>query len=244
MSANFSLALALHCTEENARSDGVITFTEYPETVGAVKEHIQAVFKIPVNCQRLSLDTISPLKDDNTLHSHRIRDGDTLHVYYDSSAAVDEILGVVEYMKSVAQFLELAEESSESFSNDATIEPRVIEELSSDYLMEKNKTRREANKHVFLNSGGLEVLYRIYSVLVSQPMESLPYQLQLLEYSVLRVLWNGVTGTLSVRSKAFTKETLHMWTDKLLLSLSRDPGRRVNRVAFETTYRVIGNLCK
>lgn len=211
----FTFELVLHC-ESAATTKAEVKFATRPSTVVDVKRVIQEEFKVPVGCQKIFLDS-TLLRDKEQLKFYRIRNGDTLHVHYNSEADVEDICDVIAYMELMVFFIDLIQPTLNAEMCTAAIHRRItenvhpekVESLAVKYFYPCSDERAKANRLLFVQSGGLDLLYRLHEGLLKQPWCRTPIEMQYLEHALLRVLWN-FTAAFSVRTLLLSRPTLSL----------------------------------
>ena len=209
---DITFSIVLHSTSDVTAS--FLRLTAFPVTVADLQRHIEAQFCIPRCCQSVVFEGI-PLPVDDTLRAHRVRNGDTFHVHYKSEADVKEIRGVVDSMQEA---LNTVEESYQHYPDyyirgrefdrenalgvimqfEQHIKPETVECLATHYFQPFTSERAIANRLYFLDIGGLDMLHKLYCVVLKYPWEVTVVTLQYLEQAILRVLWN-ITASFDIR---------------------------------------------
>ena len=207
-----TFSIVLHSTSDVTAN--FLRLPVVPETVADLQRHVEAQFCVPRCCQFVVFEGV-PLRGDDTLRAHRVRNGDTFHVHYRSEADVKEIRGVVDSMQEA---LNIIEESyhhhpdyyiqDKEFDRENVlgviiqfeqhIKPETVECLATHYFLPFTSERSIANRLYFLDIGGLEMLHKLYCVVLKYPWKVTVVTLQYLEQAILRVLWN-ITASFDIR---------------------------------------------
>lgn len=260
--------IVLHCIPDKTTRKKTVTFVRCPQTVLELKQSIQTELSIPACCQNIFFDTVL-LADTETLCDHRIQDGDRIDVHYTSEANVVEILDIVKSMRKTVLFLESIQLELSHHNFTQGLERRIIlsvkepslkvESLAIAYFYPSSSERANANRYLFVSSGGLDLLYQMHVSLLKQPWERTHVEMQYLEHAILRVLWN-ITASFSVRNLVLRNPTL----EPLVSSMLRVKVRRgrficspykwnarayggqaaMDHIICEVIYKAVGTICK
>ena len=263
-----SFIVVLHCSGQNTAQGRTLVVKEgMPLKVRDMKSCIEREYSIPACCQSLVFESV-PMEDRMELASYRVRDGDTIHVNYVSEGNVSEILSVVDHMTKSYHFIKSIQEDLDnhvvSYDLDTLIHQGVFWEKVNDlpeiYFTPCSSDKAEANRNLFIQCGGLDILQRLHTLLLQQPWSNMPLRMQYLEHSILRTYWN-ITAAFTVRMyvlqypnaldsilKSFLRVKLH---EKIRLSAPRNmyalrlaTQSEQNRIACEVLYKAMGALCK
>jgi len=258
--------IVLNCIPTKTKTEKILHLEQLPETVLEVKEHIQSNFKVPRCCQALYFDSML-LHERETLYLYRMRDGDTLHVRYNSEADIEEILDIISTMRKMIPFIESIqpELSEERVSHDLdvriaqNVQATLVESLAYEYFFPCASDKADANRLFFIDNGGLDLMHDLHSALVQQPWRLTPLEMQYLEHAILRTLWN-LTASFLVRTEVLKRPTLNTTAQSMLRvqilpnkqvkALSNRFARRLvpeselDRIAAEVVYKASGTICK
>ena len=258
--------IVLNCIPTKTKTEKTLHLEQLPETVLEVKEHIQSKFKVPRCCQALYFDSVL-LRERETLYLYRIRDGDTLHVHYNSEADIEEVLDIISTMKKMIPFIESIqpELSEERVSHDLdvrisqNVKSTLVESLAFEYFFPCASEKADANRLLFIDNGGLDLMHDLHTVLLQQPWRLTPLEMQYLEHAILRTLWN-LTASFLVRTEVLKRPTLSITAQSMLrvqihprmqvkASCNRFARRLVleselDRIAAEVVYKASGTICK
>lgn len=261
-----TVQILFHCVLDNTVKENRFTLKGYPESVLELKESIQAEYSIPASCQRVYFESLL-IGDDERLGSYWIRDGDTLHVYYNSEGDVKDVLEIISSMREMVPFLESIqpELSKGALTTELdilisrSVKASKVESLASKYFWPCSTERANANRLLFVSNNGLELMHQLHVALLRQPWKNTPLELQYLEHAILRTLWN-ITATFSIRTLVLRRPTLDAVGQSLLrVKVEHDativaphklPAGRMalrgelNRVLSEVVYKAIGTICK
>ena len=250
---------------EDSPKVATLTFIEtYPRTVSDLKQGIEDEFSIPTCCQNIRVENIQ-LRDECSLEFYRIREGDTLHVQYNSVADVGDVLGIVDSLCSMITYIEGIQpilssgKPSEDFmkSIPENIFADKVESLAFEYFYPCSSERANANRLLFVQRGGLDLMHKVHELLLLQPWQNIPIELQYLEHAILRVLWN-ITASFLIRTLVLQRPTLNAIIKSFLRvdvpkegtvsapanRFSCPPTMELNRIASEVVYKAAGSLCK
>ena len=198
MARDTTFSVVLHSASEvSTRSLCLPTF---PDTVTELQRHIETEYSVPRCCQSVFFEGL-PLRGDDSLRDHRVRNGDTFHVRYESEADVEDIRKVVEDMQ---RFLKIVKDAYDNhpdyFSKDAVhdviplfdhqVKSERVECLAIQYFRPFKSPRAVANRLFFIDVDGLAILHRLHTLVLRYPWDVTTVSLQRLEQAILRVLWN------------------------------------------------------
>ena len=258
--------IVLNCIPTKTKTEKILHLEQLPETVLEVKEHIQSNFKVPRCCQALYFDSVL-LHEGETLYLYRIRDGDTLQVHYNSEADIEEVLDIISTMRKMIPFIESIqpELSVERVSHDLdvrisqNVKSTLVESLAFEYFFPCASEKADANRLFFIDSGGLDLMHDLHTVLLQQPWSVTPLEMQYLEHAILRTLWN-LTASFLVRTEVLKRPTLSTTAQSMLrvqilpkmqvkAPCNRFARRLVleselDRIAAEVVYKASGTICK
>ena len=188
----FTVNLLLHCSSEDRRRSNVLEFRKQPQTVAQVKARIQEELHIPTCCQEVRFET-ALLRDGEVLHSYRIRNGDSLEVWYSSEADVEELATIIASMKRMIAFVQsIQAELSQNISTahllariNQGISVEKVQALVEKYFYCKPLVRSKANKLFFAHNDGIGSLHKLHLQLLEQPWCNTPLEMQHLEKFIL-----------------------------------------------------------
>ena len=257
--------MVLDCIPENSHKVATLKFVENcPKTVPDLKQGIEDEFGIPTCCQDVFLENVQ-MNDQCSLKFYRVREGDTFHVRYNSEADVDDVLDIVASLCSMITYIEriqpiLSDGIPTEFLRNSIPEnifANKVESLAVQYFYPCSSERANANRLLFVQRGGLDLMHKVHELLLLQPWQNIPIQLQYLEHAILRVLWN-ITASFLIRSLVLQRPTLKAITKSFLRvevpkqgvvtapanKFSHPPTLELNRIASEVVYKAAGSLCK
>ena len=257
--------VVLDCVPEKLQKVGTLKFVDNcPKTVLDLKQGIEDEFGIPSCCQNISVENIQ-LADQRLLKFYRVREGDTLCVQYNSVADVDEILDIVDSLCSMKTYIESIQpilssgKPSDMFTKSIqnNIFADKVESLAFEYFYPCSSERANANRLLFVQHEGLEHMHRVHELLLLQPWQNIPIEMQYLEHAILRVLWN-ITASFLIRTLVLQRPTLKAITKSFLRVkvpkegivsapenlFSSPPTMERNRIASEVVYKAAGSMCK
>ena len=257
--------VVLECVPDNSHKVTSLKFVEKcPTTVLDLKQGIEENFDVPTCTQNISVEDVQ-LHDQHSLKFYRIRDGDTLHVRYNSEADVDAVLGIIASLCSMITYIDSIQPTlsrgrpSEHLRNSIpkNIFADKVESLAFEYFYPCSSERANANRLLFVQHGGLDLMHRVHELLLLQPWQNIPVEMQYLEHAILRVLWN-ITASFTIRTLVLQRPTLKAITKSFLRVQVPKEGTvsaptncfsspsilELNRIASEVVYKAAGSLCK
>lgn len=245
-----TVQILFHCVLDNTVKENRFTLKGYPESVLELKESIQAEYSIPASCQRVYFESLL-IGDDERLDSYRIRDGDTLHVYYNSEGDVKDVLEIISSMREMVPFLESIQPELSKGALTTKLDTRIsrsvkamkVESLVSKYFWPSSTERANANCLFFVSNNGLKLMLELQAILLQQPWEKNCLEMHELEYTVLSTLWN-LTATSSIRTLALVlrRPMLDAITQSLL---RQDKARGGDSMLLrEVKHKAVETICK
>ena len=255
--------ILLHCVPEKTKREKSLTLENYPATAIELKQCIQSEYSIPASCQRLYFES-ALIGDDERLASYRVRDGDTLHVRYNSEGDVRDILGIISSMAEMVCFLEsiqpeLLKGTLSRGPVTRSVKVSEVKSLTAKYFEPFATERANANRLLFVSNNGLELLHELHTILLRQPWENNPLEMQKLEFAILCVLSN-ITCSFFTRTLVLRRPTLDAVAQSLLrVELARRTTieaprnnyaawgavqAEFNSVLIEVLYRAACTICK
>ena len=261
-----TFCIILH--SNNDVSARALSLSALPDTVAELQAHVETEFHVPRCCQTISLESV-PLQGTDSLSSHRIRNGDTFHVRYKSEADVKDLREVLGSMQRMIRTIESEYHQNKYYSEglfDAValsrlcrIQPERVECLASNYFWPCSSDRAIANRLFFLDQQGLQLLYKLHSLVLTYQWQETPVSLQQLEQGILRVLWN-ITASFDVRTRILEYPFLELCmksaqririeynervrAPKHLACITPTPLTEQNYILGEVIYKACGTLCK
>lgn len=238
-----------------------------PLRVRDLKSCIELEYDIPSCCQTLVFESVT-LEDQALLDFYHVRDGDTIHVNYTSEGNVAEILSVVDHMTQSYHFIGSIQNdlNNHKVSDDLeslihqSVHSEKVNDLPEVYFTPCSSDKAEANRNLFIQCGGLDMLQRLHALLLQQPWSNMPLRMQYMEHSILRTYWN-ITAAFTVRMyvlqypkalgcilRSFLRMELQ---EKSVIKVPRNiyaigvaSSNELNRIACEVVYKAMGALCK
>ena len=255
----------LKCVPENSQKVATLLFDEKcPDTIIDLKQGVEVKFGIPVSCQNVYLDNIQ-LEDEHSLTFYRLRDGETLYVQYSSTADYEDVLDIVASLCSMITYIEGIQPTLSHGRASEVLQASLaghifahkVESLAVQYFYPCNTERANANRLLFVQHGGLDYMHKVHELLLLQPWQRTPIEMQYLEHAILRVLWN-ITASFLIRTLVLQRPTLGAIIKSFLRvhvpkeGLIRAPPNRfsfqstfeLNRITSEVVYKAAGSLCK
>lgn len=192
-------------TNSQKPKENKLTFLSYPGTGLDVKRLIEKEFQIPVCIQNLSFHS-QALESSQTLGQYHLRDHDILTVSYTTSGDIAEIAKILELLSLLGEILEnrqpeiLKDELSPHMDGilESLVKPALVESLVCKYFTPVSSEKTKTNRLYFVHNGGVAYTIHIHKTLTEIPWEKLTIELQYLEHSLLRVIWD-LSSTIGVR---------------------------------------------
>lgn len=238
-----------------------------PLRVKDLKSSIESKYSIPACCQRLVFESVT-MEDKMLLEFYHVRDGDNIHVSYASEGNVVDILDVVDHMSRSYDFIDSIQDALCSHivkdDLDAQMNQNIkwdkVNDLPEVYFSPCSSDKSEANRNLFIQCGGLDMLQRLHGLLIQQPWSNMPLNMQYMEHSILRTYWN-ITASFTVRmyvlrypralenilrsfQRVQLQENALMKVPKNIYALRVASTNELNRIACEVVYKAMGALCK
>ena len=174
------LNVLLNCGETKSSETKQVHFKSLPTTPLAIKKKIEEDFSIPSCVQTLHYQSMI-LKDSDQLQHTHFRSGDTFTVDYPIEAECEMAQIVIKWLKELYELLKSVEESISlpDEKNDcliSTIENLILEgegdntirALSVILFHPWEDKRKQMNHFYFQQEGGLDLLMKVYGVLISK----------------------------------------------------------------------------
>ena len=187
------LNLALHSAAGKTESKNL----EISETksVQVLKRAIEDKFSIPVCSQKLCFES-TQFQENEDLSAYRFRDSDIIHVYYGETADIEAVQAIITALRHLLQCIE--EIQPKLSSNHKEVGTNFINrdrpDIGYNILLIREKAqifRKEpncANSLLFISSGGLDLVFSLYSLVLKIPWKNTLYQLQRLELNITELL--------------------------------------------------------
>ena len=174
------LNVLLNCEETKSSETKQVHFKSLPTTPLEIKKKIEEDFSIPSCVQTLHYQSMI-LKDSDQLQHTHFRSGDMFTVDYPIEAECEMAQNVIKWLKELFELFKSIEEynSFPSEENDPMIFSKIekltqegerdgiVDSLSVDLFFPWD-TKKLTNKLYFQQEGGLDVLMKIYAILVSK----------------------------------------------------------------------------
>ena len=177
------LNIFLKCEQTKSSVMKEVHFKSLPTTPLEIKKKIEEDFSIPSCVQTLHYQSMI-LKDSDQLQLTHFRSGDTFTVDYPIEAECEMIKNVIKWLKELHKLLKSIEENISSSveesdlllsSNIREVENLIIEgekddtiEALSYALFYTQNKKRKVNQFYFHQEGGLDVLMKVYGILISK----------------------------------------------------------------------------
>ncbi len=190
----FVLKFRLHCRSTDSCEEATLKLPSPPRTVVDVKTALEAECSIPACIQQLQFESAT-LRDAESLANLHVRSGDRLSVAYKAPADCTAIKEAIAWMNSVVELLE--EETPAAHTS-----RRVLDLIISGYqacIMENLAFKRfspwvspvvQVNKLYFLQEGGLELLLKLFGLVLNVPWPVSPREFKYVEHICMTVVSN------------------------------------------------------
>lgn len=176
------LSVHFECQSDKQTTIREVDLSPVTSVLG-IKEYFEEKFNIPVCMQTLYHSSVV-LRDDTSVASLRLRDGDTLHVSYHATAECEQLHHVIHWLETLASsFKEGDLPNASVLRND-----QMLEQLAFDFFSPWNAPEKYANKQFFITNGGLKLLMQVYSNLLKYQWNDLPEDCKNLEPDILTSL--------------------------------------------------------
>ena len=228
------LQVRLCSMNATSSKEKTICLHNYPSKGKTIKLAIEKQLGIPVCVQVLSFNS-QVISNDTSPSRMRMREGDTVVVSYPSEADISYLFDLIATLKRILSLVRTVTTSLRTFRFIG--EPthmKLSQECDSfnadnvplTYFSVFPTGSPNSNQLYFIDKGGLKLLLQIYSALHQLPWHELPYEMQQLEYSCLKIVWN-FSATLGIRYLILQRNII----DQVFKSLMRTKIRRYHNVA-------------
>ena len=183
------LNVLLNCEVTKTSETKQVQFQSLPTTPLEIKKKIEEDFSIPSCVQTLHYQSMI-LKDSDQLQHTHFRSGDTVTVDYPIEAECKMAQNVIKWLRQLYDVLKSIEEriSSPHTAKDLSSICRklkhlllmgendnTIETLSVSLFCPRREEKKMMNRSYFHQEGGLEVLMKVYGILVSKEWGNLGF---------------------------------------------------------------------
>ena len=174
------LNVLLNCEETKSSETKQVHFKSLPTTPLEIKKKIEEDFSIPSCVQTLHYQSMI-LKDSDQLQHTHFRTGDTFTVDYPNEAECEVVRNVIKWLKKLYEVLQSIE-GNKSFPNeeadDRLMSDKIlnlimegerngnIRDLTETLFCPYGKKEKLMNRFYFHQEGGLDMLMKIYGILV------------------------------------------------------------------------------
>ncbi len=254
----FYAELFCSSTESSRKVKIVFDGDKEPEFLSDVMKKVEIDFSIPVCVQDVTYEG-HPMEEKDNLKEARIRHGDSFYIKYSSEGDCSKITAVSKWFRAVRRQMEKEHKSIAAGKMTQALElliatgisGEIVEDLAFKYLFPWLDARKYANKLYFVSCGGLGEMMRIYDQIVQHPWGTCTLNVQCLEYSILRVLWN-LSETFDLRRCMLSHNNCLQLCMKSLMREEILPNEDIlteemnfsRRVLVEVIGAALGFLCK
>lgn len=186
----------LTCSKTKTTVHQTITLDAYPSSAAQIKDEIQRECSVPVFTQTLWYES-AVLKDTDVPSSLHMRSGDSLQVTFESTAECDKLEQVLGWLASITQSFEAhvpskadTEPSSAAVALTQGISEGMLRKLSRDVFRPYESDVKQMNKRFLIHNGGLEILSRLFALILNQKWDLSPMILKHLERDCLQALYH------------------------------------------------------
>ena len=179
-----TLNVLLNCEQTKSSETKQVHFKSLPTTPLEIKKKIEEDFSIPSCVQTLHYQSMI-LKDSDQLQHTHFRSGDVFTVDYPIEAECEMVRSVIKWLKELHQLSKSIEKDVAFFSEEndlmmssnlRKIENLIIEggrdgttkALSETLLLPFDDKKKLMNHFYFQHEGGLDMLMKIYGMLVGK----------------------------------------------------------------------------
>ena len=212
---NVVLNVLLNCEQTKSSETKQVHFNSLPSNLLEIKKKIEEDFSIPSCVQTLHYQSMI-LKDSDQLQHTHFRTGDTFTVDYPIEGECEMVRNVIRWMKEVLELLQTIDESHalpDGEKKDHLLLSTVqkvehitivgetdgtLDALYMDMFYPWKSMKKYVNKLYFHQKEGLEVLIKIYNLLVSNEWDHLGIEDHLLN------LEHNCAGALTNYAESFT----------------------------------------
>ena len=188
--------VVLNCTLRKSTERKELHLPSLPSSVLGIKKQIEAQFSIPTCTQTLSYHSMI-LSDGDQINPTHIRCGDTFHVSFHTKANCKDTKAVVNWMRHIVSALEKEDVSATGdLSSEIQLLLRngiindLVRLLSLDLFYPWTNDEKYVNKLYFESIGGLETVTTMYSLILREQWENMPYRLKYMECACVQSLAN------------------------------------------------------
>ena len=254
-----SFNLKLYCATDDAQSRSVKIVTPCtPRTILDIKLCVESELSIPACCQEMSFES-QKLRDCDSIEVLKVREGDTLTINYQSEGMVEDVMEIIKGMKSMKRFLRkkaIRKRLENGGGCDAEISNNLdtvqVELLASTYFHPSADPGSKANRLFFVSNNGLQIMHQLHVELLRYPWDKCVLEMQYLEHSILRILWN-LSAAFSIRLLLLERPTLEAVIKSLVRveipanSFFQGPigsSYEYKRITSEMLYKAVGTVGK
>ena len=238
------LNVLLNCEHTKSSETKQVHFKSLPTTPLEIKKKIEEDFSIPSCVQTLHYQSMI-LKDSDQLQHTHFRSGDTFSVDYQTRGDCEKIQNVIQWLKDILDYLQVIDHDNSLSERDkdpsllsylcnmteelilSGMHDGTAQDLCLHLFYPWKDERTHVNKLHFHHEGGLDVLMKVYSHMVSKEWGSIGIDSQFhlyLECLCSQAVAN-YTQTFRLRRQVVQLDGLEMCTKTLLRKqVGRDGG--------------------
>lgn len=255
--SSFQLELVCSTTKKSRQCTLSISEDISRATVSTIKKKIEEEYSIPACVQTLQYEK-HIFSNDTNLATMKIRSGDAFHVSYLSEGDCKWINGVVKWFTQIKDCLSTEDSSSaEPISNQLEslllfgFTEGFINSFAYSYLLPWKDSRKYTNRLYTVQSGGLQTITDVYTLLLKISWKDSHIFLRFLESGILSILWNMAETFELRRAIKSHNDGLGMCMKSLLRAPVEEGGAIVDiskpsasHVLADTIKNALGLLCK
>ena len=263
---DFSLSIVLNCEHTKSSVTKQVHFQSLPITPLEIKKKIEEDFSIPSCVQTLHYQSMT-LKDSDQLQGTHFRSEDTFTVDYPIEGECEMVKNVIKWLKELQELLTtIADDKSTSgekqdvsmFLHLFKFQELVLEgdkegitrALSLTLFTPWKEKTKQVNHYYFQQEGGLEVLMKVYGLLVDNKQLNLAIPQQkyrlYMEYHCAWAVSNYVQ-TFALRRQVTKLGGLEMCMKTLLRTkMGRNGNDEINPESFamDAIFSSLSSLCR
>ena len=253
------LNILLNCEQTKSSETEQVHFKSLPTTPLEIKKKIEEDFSIPSCVQILHYQSMT-LKDSDQLQRTHLRSGDTFTVDYPIEAECEVVQSVIKWLKELLKLLKSIRQSLDEGNNllmSSTFHKmknlilegerdNSIEALARTLFAPWNDKQKSMNQLYFQQEGGLDVLMKVYDILVSKEWGDLGMDEEVhidLEATVSTAVCN-YAETFPLRRQIVQLGGLDMLTTTLLRRQLQGDECIFDTLIYDTLSSALYALCK
>ena len=257
-----ALNILLNCEQTKSSETKQVHFKSLPTTPLEIKKKIEEDFSIPSCVQTLHYQSMI-LKDSDQLQHTHFRSGDTFTVDYPIEAECEMTKNVVKWLKELLELLKSIEKCFSSPSDEKDLllssdfrkikilimkgeNDGTIQALFSSLFTPWGDKKKLINKFYFQQERGLDVLMKVYGLLVSKEWGDLGIEREFHIYleNICSAATFTCAATIPLRRQIVRLEGLEMCTITLLRRKLQEDQYTPDTLVYKTLENALMALCK